>query len=145
MQLGQFFVKISLQTKISDGNDEQQTKIKAVGELFQTERQSVVRFTEQIDNQPDVHTMITIKSEQVTIKRSGGVEMNQQFQSQRLTETVYRHQFGTIRMETLTKNFHYQPLSTTHNAELRIDYITKLDGEEERKHELLLIIEEDKS
>lgn len=145
MQLGQFFVKISLQTKISDGNGKQRTKIKATGELFQTERQSVVRFTEQIENQADVDTMITIKSGQVTIKRSGGVEMKQQFQPQRSTETIYRHQFGVIRMETLTKQFHYQPLSTTDNAELSIDYITKLDEGGERKHELLLTIEEDKS
>ncbi|MBU5594837.1 DUF1934 domain-containing protein [Amphibacillus sp. MSJ-3] len=145
MRLGKFFVKIRLQTEIKDQHDRQQTELTTVGQLIQTERQAVIRFTEQMDDQPDVQTMVTVKPEQVNIKRSGGVEMNQQFKLARTTETIYRHQFGSIRMETLTEQIHFQPLLATENAELRIDYITILNGAEKREHKLLLKIEEDKS
>ena len=145
MKLGKFFVKINLRTEISDGTDRQLTTLEAAGELFQTERQTVIRFTEQVEEQPDVKTMITIKPKQVTIKRSGGVEMHQQFNTLKITETIYRHQFGSMRMETQTDAFLYKPLSNTSHAELSLDYRTKLAKEEERKHKLMLLIEEDKS
>ncbi|HHU19012.1 MAG TPA: DUF1934 domain-containing protein [Bacilli bacterium] len=146
MQRGKLFVKVSLQTEIDDAHDKQQTTVEAKGELFETDRQTVIRFTEKSDEQPDVATMITIKSDQVSIKRSGAVEMNQQFRPAQITETIYRHQFGSIRMETETLDFRYKPLTSTNTtAELALDYSTKLDGEEERAHKLLLTIEEDKS
>lgn len=145
MQVGKFFVKINLETEIFDGDDRQRTTVTSEGELFQTDRQSVVRFTEKNKDQPDVATMITIKPNQLSIKRSGEVEMNQKFDLERTTEMVYRHQFGSLRMETTTHDFKYKPLTTKENAKLTINYTTVLDGEEEREHKLLLTIEEDKS
>ncbi|BAM48204.1 DUF1934 domain-containing protein [Amphibacillus xylanus] len=143
MRLGKFFVKINLQTEIDDGHDCQQTLVDAKGELIQTERQTVIRFNEVIDQQPDVATMVTIKSDQIAIKRSGGVEMVQQFRPKQITETIYRHQFGSIRMETQTQDFYYRPMTANGSAELKLNYRTKLDGEEERTHKLLLTIKED--
>ena len=145
MQLGKIFVKIKLQTEIHDGNDRQRTNVKSTGELFQADRQTVVRFTEKIDDQPDVSTMVTIKPDRVSIKRSGGAEMHQQFRLERPTEMVYSHQFGAIRMETLTRDFNYRPLTNEQDAKLTINYTTKMDGEKEREHTLSLTIEEDNS
>lgn len=146
MRLGKVFINIRLQTEIEDEHDQQQTTVDAKGELFQTDRQTVIRFTEKSDEQPDVATMVTIKSDQVSIKRAGAVEMKQQFRLGQITETIYRHQFGSIRMETDTQSFRYEPLTNANTtARLRLDYRTKLDGEEERAHKLLLTIEEDKS
>lgn len=146
MQLGKIFVNVRLQTEIKDQEDQQETVVEATGELFQTSRQTVVRFTEKSDEQADVATMVTIKSDSVTIKRTGAVEMIQQFRSDQLTETIYRHQFGSLRMETDTLDFRYQPLTIDNKtAKLTLDYRTKLGGEEERVHKLLLTLEEDKS
>ena len=146
MKLGKFLIKVSLQTEIDDQHDKQLTTVDARGELFQTSRQTVVRFTEKSDEQPDVATMVTIKSDRVTIKRTGAVEMIQQFRSDQITETIYRHQFGSLRMETETLDFQYQPLTTNNRtAKLTLDYRTKLGGEEERAHKLSLTLEEDKS
>ena len=145
MQSGKFFGKINLQTAINDESDTQKTTVEAEGELYQTSRQTVIRFTEKIEDQPEVKVMITVKPDQVTIKRSGGVAMNQKFKPEQKTETIYRHQFGSLRMETFTNYFHYQPLTSTTNACLKIDYTTKLNGESERQHKLELSIEEDKS
>lgn len=146
MQLGKIFVNVRLQTEIKDQEDQQETVVEATGELFQTSRQTVVRFTEKSDEQADVATMVTIKSDSVTIKRTGAVEMIQQFRSDQITETIYRHQFGSLRMETDTLDFRYQPLTIDNKtAKLTLDYRTKLGGEEERVHKLLLTLEEDKS
>lgn len=143
MQLGKKRVKIKLVTDIDDGFDKQQTAVKASGDIFQTKRQTVIRFTEQIEEQPDVTTMVTIKPARVTIKRSGGVEMNQQFRTDQVTETIYRHQFGSMRMETTTHDVDYKPLTDKNTAELKLNYTTILNGEEEREHKLSLTIEED--
>ncbi len=146
MQLGKIFVNVRLQTEIKDQEDQQETIVEATGELFQTSRQTVVRFTEKSDEQADVATMVTIKSDSVTIKRTGAVEMIQQFRSDQITETIYRHQFGSLRMETDTLDFRYQPLTIDNKtAKLTLDYRTKLGGEEERVHKLSLTLEEDKS
>ncbi|WP_067841135.1 DUF1934 domain-containing protein [Amphibacillus sediminis] len=141
MQADKRFVKIELETEIKDDSGRQVTKIKADGQMFNTLTKTVLRFTEEIDDQPKVQTMITIKAEQVTINRSGGVEMKQQFKPAQYTENIYRHQFGIIYMETYTKSLTYQP----EMGQLLIDYSTKLSGENERQHKLLLTIKEDES
>lgn len=146
MQIGRVSVKINLQTEIKDATDRQQTTIKAVGELFQTERQTVIRFIEKIADQAEVNVMITIRPDQVTVKRSGGVKLNQIFQPDKITEATYRHSYGSIRIETFTEALFYKPLKNNEKAELTIDYTTKLnEDEKERKHKLKLLIEEDKS
>lgn len=146
MQPGKIVVNVRLQTEIKDEEDQQETVVEAKGELFQTSRQTVVRFTEKSDEQLDLATMVTIKADQVSIKRTGAVEMIQHFRPNQMTETIYRHQFGSLRMETETLDFRYQPLTIDNRtARLTLDYRTKLGGEEERAHKLLLTLEEDKS
>ncbi|SEO22703.1 Uncharacterized beta-barrel protein YwiB, DUF1934 family [Amphibacillus marinus] len=143
MQVTKNSVKITLHTEIADQNDQQVTDVKAIADLFERDQQTILTFKEQIADQPDVRTMITITNQRVTIKRSGGVEMNQQFKVNQTTETVYRHAYGAIRIETATESVQYTPLSTTNVGRLKINYTTKLDGEALRNHKLALTIEED--
>ncbi|WP_017471066.1 DUF1934 domain-containing protein [Amphibacillus jilinensis] len=137
------FVKITLQTEIVEDNDQQLTCVEANGEWFQSKSQAVIRFIERIEDQPEVNTMITIKSEKITIKRSGAVEMTQQFIRQKKTEHIYRHPYGVIHMETYTEKIDYQPLTPTHKGELVLHYTTKLNQQAERQHKVRLTIEED--
>src|SRR5690625_5889235 len=133
MQVGRFFVKLNLETEIFDGDHRPRPTVTTEGELFQTDKQSVVRFTQKNKDQPDVATMVTIKPNQLSIKRSGEVEMNQKFELERTTEMVYRHQFGSLRMETTTHDFKYQPLTTKENTKLTLKYSSILYEELERE------------
>ncbi|MCF3942770.1 DUF1934 domain-containing protein [Oceanobacillus alkalisoli] len=136
-------VAIQLKMKIQDASDKEVNHIKSTGVFFRKGKLDVLRFEEKIDD-VEISTLVTIQKGKVTIKRSGGISMHQQFRLGQITENVYKHPHGNLHMETFTQLMMYQPLGHGIPARLNLDYTVKLNGQDERKHTLeLMMIEED--
>lgn len=135
-------VAIQLKMKIQDASDKEVNHIKATGVFFRKGKLDVLRFEETIDDMA-ISSLITIQKEKVTIKRTGAVSMHQQFRLGQVTENVYKHPHGNLHMETFTQLMMYQPLVQGIPARLNMDYTVKLNGQDERKHTLELIITEE--
>lgn len=135
-------VKIKLKTEIREQTDRQVTEVEATGYFFKQGNRSIVTYKEEQGEQ-NVTNLITITPDRVSVKRSGAVEMLQIFIQHQQTENVYRHQFGIIHIETYTEQITYQNPEPAEPGQLSIRYTTKLDGEGDRNHLLVLTIEEE--
>lgn len=136
-------VTIQLKTSIQDGQEREENQLEAIGFFFNKKGLDVLQFTEKLDDDAEVSTLITIHSEKISIKRSGAVSMHQQFRLGQKTENVYQHLHGHIHMETYTRQIAYYPPSKG-LARLAIDYTVKLNGQSARNHTLeLQFTEED--
>ncbi len=98
----------------------------------------VLTYTETLDDGSNVSSLITIYEDRVSIKRKGPVAMHQQFRPHRSTENVYQHPHGTIHMETYTKAIDYRRPAAEQAGLLTIAYTVKLNGQDERNHQLTL-------
>ncbi|UFT98980.1 DUF1934 domain-containing protein [Radiobacillus kanasensis] len=138
-------VQIKLITEIFQKGNKEVTKVEESGTLFQREDSSILTFTERYEDQEDdVQALITISPERVSVKRTGAVDMHQIFKKKQTTENVYRHAYGTIHMETFTDQITFRDLSQSKTGQLFISYLTKLNGEESRRHRLTLSFKEEK-
>jgi len=138
-------VKVELRTIIDDRGQMEYNQQKQHGTYYQRGPLHVLTFDEKTEDQSIIKNFITIHEHKVTIKRSGPVSMNQQFKRRQLTENVYRHSFGLIRMETFTDQLIYKERQENGGGELTIVYRQKMNGQEERKHKLKLTFSEEDS
>ncbi|MDL4839094.1 DUF1934 domain-containing protein [Aquibacillus rhizosphaerae] len=136
-------VKVKLVTEIRDLGAKDITVVEEDGMFIQKGQTSVLRYVEHNDNGEDVNSLITIHPDKVSVKRTGPVDMLQQFRKKQMTENVYRHAYGTIHMETHTDQITYQQPVDGKSGRLFISYTTKLNGEGERRHRLTITIQED--
>ncbi|HEY4600770.1 MAG TPA: DUF1934 domain-containing protein [Cerasibacillus sp.] len=128
-------ITITLDMVIDDCGQTEQTTLKETGQYFQRKNFDVLMFTEHHDEQ-SVQTRMTIHADYVNIKRSGHIEMNQQFRLKKWTENVYQHPYGTIHMETYTKAIIYQRPENAKPGSLILEYDVKLNGQDPRRHRL---------
>ncbi len=131
-------ISLKMITRIRDAEDETETVVEEVGSFIEKGNTAVLTFSEWNENQEKVDSLITIQPEKVNVKRSGAVTMNQQFLTGRETENVYRHEFGTIHMQTTTDQIFFETPKKDKAGNLFIQYKTILNGEEEREHELTI-------
>lgn len=137
-------VLVHLDMVIHDGEAMEESKVKAAGVFQQKSNLAVLTYKETIEGHGEVNTFITIQPERVSIKRTGVVTMHQQFRINQRTENVYQHPHGNIHMETFTDEIYFSPLEQGKSGQLKLTYSVKLNGQDERKHTLeLLVIEED--
>ncbi|WP_163969467.1 DUF1934 domain-containing protein [Oceanobacillus halotolerans] len=137
-------VHIELNTTIEDDGQTEQNTLKEKGYFYQKGNIHVLTYDEKID-EAVIKTMITIQQDKVSIKRTGMLSMHQQFHKNQLTENVYQHPHGNIHMETYTKTIDYQALTATQTGQLQLRYHVKLNGQQERKHELRLWFTEEEA
>ncbi|SHG67975.1 DUF1934 domain-containing protein [Ornithinibacillus halophilus] len=131
-------VMVELQTTIEDNGEKEYNTTKNLGKLFEKNRRTVLMYEESLDDQSLIKTLITIQPDKVTINRSGVVSMNQKFLEKQLTENIYKHPHGNFNMETYTHSIKHEIDRTTKSGRLTIHYTVKLNGQNERKHDLIL-------
>lgn len=136
-------VSIRLVTEIRELGEKAVTVVEESGSFMQRGNISVLRFEEQQEDQEKIHSLITISDDKVSIKRTGAVQMHQQFKKKQRTENMYRHAYGSIHMETHTDQITYQEPNNNQKGKLFISYTTKINGEGNRRHRLTLTFEED--
>ena len=136
-------INIKLTTEIKELGQKAVMVVEEEGSLFQKGPTTVLTFTEHQEEQEDVHALVTIQAEKVSIKRTGAVSMHQVFKKKQTTENVYRHAYGTMQMETHTDQIIYEaPERKGGKGRLFISYTTKLNGEGNRRHRLHLYFAE---
>lgn len=135
-------VAITMTMEIWDGDEKDITRVETNGQLLHKGNRTVLTFSEKNENNEQTDSLITIYPGRVSIKRSGAVSMLQKFREHQLTENVYRHQFGTIHMETNTEHISYQKQSEDNPGKLFIRYTTSLNGDTPRKHRLIILIKD---
>ncbi|WP_053218061.1 DUF1934 domain-containing protein [Virgibacillus senegalensis] len=138
MTSGKTAVDIKLTTEIFDLGQKDVTVVEETGSYIQKGDTAVLTFTEHQEQGEDVQALITIHPEKVSVKRTGAVRMHQVFRKKQTTENVYRHEFGTMHMETHTDQIIFKQLKEQKNGELFISYTTKMNGEGKRRHRLTL-------
>lgn len=132
----------TLQTKITDDKETEHTTIHYSGDFYHRENMDVLTFQEKNDDL-SIKNLITIHHDKVSIKRTGDITMHQQFRAKQTTENVFKHPRVNIHMETYTEKLGYHAPSSTETGKLSIAFTVKLNGQEERTHQLTLLIKED--
>lgn len=131
-------VVIELHSRIDDHYEIEESTAKTSGVLYTKGQMNVVKYTEDLDEDGDltVHNLLTIQPEKVSVKRSGAMQMHQQFVNGQTTECLLQHPHGSIHMETYTKSIHHQPIHQQGPGRLTIDYLVTLNGQETRNQQL---------
>ncbi|WP_394218113.1 DUF1934 domain-containing protein [Halobacillus trueperi] len=136
-------VQVQLVTEIQDGDRKETMKIQEPGQFFKRGDTQVLTFIEHPGDGEPVSTMVTIKPEHVSIKRSGGVEMRQVFQTSTETENLYHHTYGDFHMKTLTDKVEFHSLEESTQGRLYLSYTMTLNHEVTQAHRLTLTFEEE--
>lgn len=131
-------VKIEFRMMIDDQGEKEYNTVKATGYFYNRNNLDVLMYSEELEEGIVVKNLITIHDNKVTIKRTGAITMNQQFNINRKTESLYQHQHGNIHMETYTTSMRYESLRNAEKGELSIVYAVKLNGLDDRNHKLTL-------
>src|SRR5690625_1029056 len=132
-------VKIKVQYIIHHDGQEEQNVAEEVGSLFKKDHFHVLRYQETNDVGETIRNLITIQPEQVNIRRSGAISMNQRFIEKQTTEGIYKHEYGEFYMETNTHSIDYKPLTRTEQGTLKMNYTVLMNGNIMRKHELKVV------
>lgn len=131
-------VSIELRTVIDDQGEKELSIIKQRGIYFKKGSIEVIKYIDVMDDLGEVNNLITIQAGKVNIKRSGAINMNQQFLLERVTECLYHYPFGRLHLEITTKTMQQRQLMDSGFGQTIIEYDGKLNGELTRQHHLTL-------
>ncbi|MGI8316575.1 DUF1934 domain-containing protein [Halobacillus mangrovi] len=136
-------VQVQLMTEIRDDDRRETMEVSEPGQFFTRGETQVLTFTEHPDEGEPIKTMITVKPNHVSIKRSGGVEMRQVFQEEVETENLYHHTYGDFHMKTYTDKLEFRSLEEASEGRLFLSYQMTLNHEVTQAHRLTLTFEEE--
>lgn len=135
-------INLKLVTEIRDADRKEVVTTEAEGTLYVKENATFLSYEEKIENIGKVSNIIKIKDDVVTIIRSGGLSMRQNYQKGMMTSGSYQGPYGTMEMVTMTENidFTYRPKSK--KAKLLLSYQLKMQNEWVGRHRLTFMIKE---
>lgn len=126
-------VIINLMTKIDDDGEVETSSTQHAGIFRRAKHADILIYEEDFEGF-SIRNLITIKPDSVSIKRSGAIGMHQTFQLKGITENVYQHPHGSMHMETRTERLFHAV--DQNSGLLEIVYQVKLNGQNERNHQL---------
>lgn len=135
-------IKVELRTVIDDQGEKELSIIKQKGKYGKKNNIEFITFNDVTDF-GEVHNLITIQPNKVSIKRSGKITMNQQFIKGKITECLYRHPYGTFHFEINTATITHEQLSGDNQGKVVIEYDAKINGQQTREHHLTLTFMEE--
>src|SRR5699024_10490082 len=104
-------VTVELHSRIEDGSGTEESTAKTTGTLYTKGNMDVLTYTEHLNEQENqahpVQNVLTVQPEKISVKRSGAIQMHQQFLPERTTECLLQHPYGAIHMEIFTNAIHY--------------------------------------
>ncbi|MRG86239.1 DUF1934 domain-containing protein [Salinibacillus xinjiangensis] len=134
-------VKVTLKTEITDQSFREQMDVVEKGEFYDNDDTHVLIFNEHDEDGNAIRNMITISQDKVVVKRKGKVKMNQIFREDRITESTYYHPYGTMRMETETKDIEFSEPVKGLLGQVDISYLLSINEQEPQSHRLTLTYE----
>lgn len=133
-------VHVTLDTTITEGGHTQKESVRVTGEVIGLGMKRMVKFTETNDQNETIDTVMMLSEDKVTLKRTGAIQMSQQFIESQKTESHYQHPLMRFRIETYTDTIEYSYKESGAALALTMHYRTVIDGEGERTHTLNLQI-----
>jgi len=133
-------VMIKLMTWIHDDGEEEKSSTQHIGTLRRAKHADILTYEEDFEGYA-IRNLITIKPDSANIKRSGAIGMHQSFRHESITENMYQHPHGSLHMETKTERLFHE--IGTNSGVLEIVYTVKLNGLNERNHQLRVEYEEE--
>lgn len=140
MTLAKQQVHVILDTTITEDGHTQKESVRVMGEVIGLGMKRMIKFTEINDQNEAIDTVMMLGEDKVTLKRTGAVNMSQQFIESQKTESHYQHPLMRFRIETYTDTINYRYKETDAALSLTMRYRTVIDGEGERTHTLNLQI-----
>jgi uncharacterized beta-barrel protein YwiB (DUF1934 family) len=140
MTLAKQQVHVTLDTTITEDGHTQKESVRVMGEVTGLGMKRMIKFTEINDQNEAINTVMMLGEDKVTLKRTGAVNMSQQFIESQKTESHYQHPLMRFRIETYTDTINYCYKETDAALSLTMRYRTVIDGEGERTHTLNLQI-----
>lgn len=131
-------IAVELRTVIDDNGEKELSIIKQKGKYFKKNDVEVITFVDVMEDVGEIKNMISIQPGKVNIKRSGIVNMNQQFLPNKITECLYMHPYGNFHLEINTLSMEQMALGESGAGQTVIEYEGKLNGEHTRHHHLTL-------
>lgn len=135
-------ILLKLVTEIRDGNRKEMVTLEADGTLYLKEEATYIAYKEMMEGIGKVSNTIKIKSDEVTIIRSGGISMNQTYKIGQTTSGTYQGPYGAMEMVTKTENIDYTYQAKSRKAKLILAYQLQMQGETVGRHRLTFMIKE---
>lgn len=133
-------VHVTLDTTITEDGHTQKESVRVMGEVMGLGMKRMIKFTEINDQDESIDTVMMLSDDKVTLKRTGAIQMSQQFIESKKTESHYQHPLMRFRIETYTDTIEYSYKESDAALSLTMRYRTVIDGEGERTHTLNLQI-----
>lgn len=116
-------IHVDVKTEIKDQDDLQVIHISSTGRLYKKNDSLFVQFKEESKEQGVINQVIKVDTNNaVTVLRQGAVSMKQTFVVNEMTEGVYRSQFGTMLMETMTKECRVELCEKDYYGTITLNY-----------------------
>nr|WP_275899604.1 DUF1934 domain-containing protein [Bacillus piscicola] len=130
-------------TDIQQQEARDQVKLQAKGELYQKNDLTYVAFTENLEDIGKVSTLLKIGEQEVTVLRSGAVEMRQLYQYGNITEGSYQTPYGTFKTEADTDQVAVMWSASGKTGRIQFGYDLTLQGTVAGRYDVTISIEEE--
>ncbi|HHY73812.1 MAG TPA: DUF1934 domain-containing protein [Bacillus bacterium] len=135
-------IRLKLVTEIRDGAGRKELlTTKVEGTLYSKEDATFLAYKEMMENVGEISNIIKIKTDEVTIIRSGGVSMRHTYKKGATTSGHYQSPYGMMEMVTKTENVDYTYSTKSQKAKLVLSYQLQMQGEWVGRHRLTFLIE----
>lgn len=120
-------IDLTSKAKQEDASEET-TNNRVEGILIPKGNTTYIRYSEEIEDTGRIRNVVKIAENEVTIIRNGAVSMHQQFREGETTKGEYGTSFGTLHMETATKQLSSEWKRHEGSGELSLTYQLTLQG-----------------
>lgn len=134
-------IRLKQVTEIRDGFRKETVAFETNG-LYYLKGNTVYLSFEEEQETGKVKTIIKIAGEEVTVLRSGAVNMRHVFRKSKETTGNYQSPFGHFTMKTKTENVQYQYNEKTKKGQLFFSYILQLQNQQSGRYSITITFRE---
>jgi uncharacterized beta-barrel protein YwiB (DUF1934 family) len=135
-------IKIKVVTEMGYGAQKETLTQVAEGVYFEKNNATYFLYEELHDENVRVKTTVKVKSDLVTVIRTGAVQMKQHFIKNEETASIYRSVHGPMEMVTKTETIDFRWNEAKAKGKLKLAYLLTMQGEKVGKHRMTFMIEE---
>jgi uncharacterized beta-barrel protein YwiB (DUF1934 family) len=143
MNQSQMPVKVSVQTTISNGGEQEVYELVTFGQFFQKGRSYYLRYEEMMD-EGKINTSVKFSGDDAVILRTGAVNMRLAFKQNHRMRGHYESQYGTMETLTDTRGLDHQQISAG-EGKLTFLYDFTIHGDSAGTYNMEISYKEDKS
>ena len=136
-------VDVKMTTDIRQQGEKDQVQLQARGELYKKNNTTYVKFTEDLEDIGKVSTLLKVGEQEITVIRSGAVEMRQLYQYGEKTEGSYETPYGKLKTEADTDQVAVMWSDSGRTGRIQFGYDLTLQGTVAGRYDVTISIEED--